>query len=44
MVLGLAEQIGSLVFPSAYQEAIGFIVLVVVLVFRPQGIVGKQFY
>jgi len=44
MVLGLAEQIGSLVFPSAYQEAIGFIVLVIVLVFRPQGIVGKQFY
>lgn len=44
MVLGLAEQIGSLLFPSAYQEAIGFIVLVLVLVFRPQGIVGKQFY
>jgi branched-chain amino acid transport system permease protein len=44
MVLGLAEQIGSLLFPSAYQEAIGFIVLVLVLVFRPKGIVGKQFY
>jgi len=44
MVLGLAEQIGSLLLPSAYQEAIGFIVLVLVLVFRPQGIMGKQFY
>jgi branched-chain amino acid transport system permease protein len=44
LVLGLAEQIGSLYFSSGYQEAIGFIVLVVVLIFRPQGIVGKRFY
>ena len=44
MALGLAEQIGSLFFSSAYQEAIGFIVLVLVLVFRPQGIMGKRFY
>lgn len=44
IALGLAEQIGSLYFSSAYQEAIGFIVLVVVLIFRPQGIMGKKFY
>ncbi len=44
MVLGLAEQIGSLYFSSAYQEAIGFIVLVLGLIFRPQGIIGKRFY
>jgi branched-subunit amino acid ABC-type transport system permease component len=40
----LAEQIGSLYFSAAYQEAIGFIVLVLVLLFRPQGIIGKRFY
>ncbi len=44
LVLGLVEQIGSLYFSSGYQEAIGFIVLVIVLIFRPQGIVGKRFY
>jgi branched-chain amino acid transport system permease protein len=44
MALGLAEQVGSFFFSSAYQEAIGFIVLVIVLIFRPQGILGKRFY
>ena len=44
MALGLAEQVGSIFFSSGYQEAIGFIVLVLVLIFRPQGIVGKRFY
>jgi branched-chain amino acid transport system permease protein len=44
MALGLAEQVGSFFFSSVYQEAIGFIVLVIVLIFRPQGIVGKRFY
>jgi branched-chain amino acid transport system permease protein len=44
MALGLAEQVGSLFFSSGYQEALGFIVLVLVLIFRPQGIVGKRFY
>ncbi|HVP80418.1 MAG TPA: branched-chain amino acid ABC transporter permease [Thermodesulfobacteriota bacterium] len=44
MALGLAEQVGSFFFSSAYQEAFGFIVLVIVLIFRPQGIVGKRFY
>ncbi len=44
MALGLAEQVGSFFFSAAYQEAIGFIVLVIVLIFRPQGIIGKRFY
>jgi branched-chain amino acid transport system permease protein len=44
MALGLAEQVGSIFFSAGYQEAIGFIVLVLVLIFRPQGIVGKRFY
>jgi branched-chain amino acid transport system permease protein len=44
MALGLAEQVGSFFFSAAYMEAIGFIVLVIVLIFRPQGIVGKRFY
>lgn len=44
MALGLIEQIGSLYLPTAYQEALGFAAMVLVLLFRPQGILGKKFY
>ena len=44
MVLGLVETVGTIFLPSAYQELLGFVVLVLVLVFRPQGLLGKRFY
>ena len=44
MALGLVETVGSVFLPSSYQELLGFLVLVLVLVFRPQGLVGKRFY
>ncbi len=44
MVLGLVETVGSVFLPSSYQELLGFTVLVLILVFRPQGLVGKRFY
>ncbi len=44
MVLGLVETVGTIYLPSAYQELLGFIVLVLVLAFRPQGLLGKRFY
>jgi branched-chain amino acid transport system permease protein len=44
MVLGLVETVGTLFIPSSYQELLGFSVLVLVLVFRPQGLLGKRFY
>jgi branched-chain amino acid transport system permease protein len=44
MVLGVAEHLSTLVFGSGYQEAISFAVLVAVLVLRPAGFLGKQFY
>ena len=44
MTLSLVETVGTLVFPSSVQELLGFIVLVLVLVFRPQGLLGKRFY
>ncbi len=44
MALGLVETVGTVFLPSSYQELLGFIVLVLVLVFRPQGLVGKRFY
>ena len=39
-VLGLAENIGIIWLPSGYKEAVGFILLIVFLLFRPQGILG----
>lgn len=44
MTLGLVETLGTAFLPSAVQELLGFTVLVLVLVLRPQGIMGKRFY
>ncbi len=44
MVLGLVETVGTVILPSSFQELIGFLVLVLVLAFRPQGLLGKRFY
>jgi branched-chain amino acid transport system permease protein len=44
MTLSLAETIGTVFLPSSAQELIGFVFFVAVLVFRPQGLLGKRFY
>lgn len=44
LILGLAETIGSSLLGSGYQEVIAFAVLVLVLVFRPEGIMGRRFF
>ena len=40
--LGLAENIGVWFLPSGFKDAIAFIVLIVVLLLRPRGIMGKK--
>lgn len=44
LVLGLAETIGAAIIGPSFQNAIGFAVLVLILVLRPEGIMGKQFF
>ncbi len=44
MVLGLAETIGAAIIGPSYQEAISFIVLVLILILRPEGIIGRRFF
>lgn len=43
-ILGLAEALGPslLGIPSQYKDVIAFTILVLVLIFRPQGILGEQ--
>jgi branched-chain amino acid transport system permease protein len=44
MVLGIVENFASVVFDAGYKDAISFILLVLILVWRPRGIMGKRFY
>ncbi len=41
-LLGLVENIGIWFLPSGYKDAIAFVVLIVFLLFRPQGIFGRK--
>jgi branched-chain amino acid transport system permease protein len=44
LLFGLIETIGSVVIGAGYKDAITFLVLVVLLVFRPNGLMGKEYY
>ena len=42
LFVGLAENIGVLYFPSSYKDVISFTVLLIFLLFRPQGFLGVK--
>ncbi|SEF53831.1 amino acid/amide ABC transporter membrane protein 1, HAAT family [Thermomonospora echinospora] len=42
LTLGLIEMYGSVIFGSAWQDVVAFSVLVLVLMFRPTGILGES--
>jgi branched-chain amino acid transport system permease protein len=42
LLLGMAENLGAGFVASSYRDAIAFIVLIVVLLFRPMGIIRKE--
>ncbi len=44
LVLGLAETLGATFVGAEWQEAIGLLIMVLVLVFRPYGILGQKYY
>ncbi len=44
LILGIAENFASVLLEAGYKDAISFILLVVILVLRPRGILGKPFY
>jgi branched-chain amino acid transport system permease protein len=44
LVLGIAETAGATFVGSQWQEAIGFVIMVLVLIFRPYGLLGKKYF
>jgi len=42
LLLGLAQNIGVWKLPSQWQTTIAFVVLIVFLLLRPQGLLGKK--
>jgi branched-chain amino acid transport system permease protein len=42
VILGLLEALVAIFFPAVYQDAAAFLVLVSVLIFRPQGLMGEK--
>ena len=42
LLLGLAEALGSVYISVAYKDAIGYLLMIIILLFRPQGIIGQK--
>lgn len=43
-VVGLGEELSILILDASYRTAVGFIAILVVLIFRPRGILGERAY
>lgn len=44
MVVGLGEELSLIVLSPAYKSAVGFFAIVLVLTFRPRGLLGERAY
>ena len=42
LILGLAETYGSTLFGSAWHDVVAYVLLIVVLMFRPTGLLGES--
>ncbi|RPI72582.1 MAG: branched-chain amino acid ABC transporter permease [Desulfobacteraceae bacterium] len=42
VLLGLLESLATTFFPAAYKDVVAFVVLILVLIFRPWGLMGKK--
>lgn len=44
MIVGLGEELSVLVLSPSYKSAVGFFAIVIVLIFRPRGLLGERAY
>jgi branched-chain amino acid transport system permease protein len=42
LILGLLESLATTFFPATYKDVVAFVVLIVVLIFRPWGLMGEK--
>ncbi|MBE9573703.1 MAG: branched-chain amino acid ABC transporter permease [Proteobacteria bacterium] len=42
IILGLVEALATTFFPSAYKDVVAFVILILVLIFRPWGLMGEK--
>ena len=41
LIIGVAESLVVMVVPSQWQNGVAFVVMIVVLLLRPQGLLGR---
>jgi len=44
MIVGIGEEMSALVLEPVYKSAVGFFAIVIVLTFRPRGLLGERAY
>ncbi len=42
IILGLAESLATTFFPATYKDVVAFVMLILVLIFRPWGLMGEK--
>lgn len=42
IILGLVESLATTFFPATYKDVVAFVILIIVLIFRPWGLMGER--
>jgi branched-chain amino acid transport system permease protein len=42
IILGLVESLATTFFPATYKDVVAFVILIIVLIFRPWGLMGEK--